>query len=805
MLISHVASAVLLTGSVSSARPPFSDHARTRSNFVRDMEASKMSSTKSSNKLSRFEFERAAHGKSEDSTRLRRKIMAKATHVPAGADRPAQFGGGRKLEEAANDGGEGDNNYQNYYEGNDDVNGGNNYNNNNNYANNKNNANRNYNYQYSQNSNYKYDENSDGSDDYFQGTGQFNNMFGFDPTQFSLSYHRCANVKQWSDDMASEEDTDTVLATRQFAVFRFCPEATCMGWIESDWECEVDDEYCERAKDTAYRNGWTYDQFMAYKNWEMEYGSQYEYEQKQKQKASAACNDDDDEMGSCEQYYDGTYRKFSDFYEPEQTWGATGEGCQSNYGEYLVTLEDYLQIMLEWQEERIETYIEYCYECMMNAYNNWMTYASEQNNQYAAQNNQNYNNYNNYQYNGNNYNNGNNNNYNNNNGNYRRDLKDVTFEQFKDDEFMKRLVQDHAQDMSRRLEEENQDEEAEWMNQYQMQMWEDMKVTFYEACPEYDLCSEYQNVQAYLEEGEDDDGDDITQFFECTEVERNNGNVAYIGPHCAEDGFTVTLGVFADEDCFEYIGYGVDIRSFIDDDEVAEELANYAEDDPLRSYYNSANGPSLDMLAWSNEWNVCIPCNQNSLMFEEDNEFDYQNYNQNSAQTSAEGDGEVNELCQTMYMYAARCDKHFRTYSARTKMAKYEALIAQEDLTCEFIESIVNDNYDEMGYVNLDADGNYNRESNSYLMNSNSIYAQRAGEGIAKVTPLQVFGLIGSLAACAILAVWSSSLHKSLSKGAPWRPRRGLNSSANQPGDLTRQDSGIVMGRSQSHASYYMS
>merc|ERR1719221_141735 len=191
--------------------------------------------------------------------------------------------------------------------------------------------------------------------------------------------------------------------------------------------------------------------------------------------------------------------------------------------------------MLEWQEERIETYVEYCQECMMNAYNNWMAYASYQNNEYANNNNNvNYangyyqsNSYKSYQ-----------NNANANNNNASRNLMDVTFEQFKDQDFMEQLVKDHAEDVGRRLANNNNnyngDEEAqqanqEWMNSYQQQMWDDMKVTFYEACPEYDLCSEYQNVMTYLQEQEEeDDGDDLTKFFECTEVERNNGNVAYI-------------------------------------------------------------------------------------------------------------------------------------------------------------------------------------------------------------------------------------------------------------------------------------
>ena len=76
---------------------------------------------------------------------------------------------------------------------------------------------------------------------------------------------------------------------------------------------------------------------------------------------------------------------------------------------------------------------------------------------------------------------------------------------------------------------------------------------------------------------------------------------------------------------------------------------------------------------------------------------------------------------------------------------------------------------------------------------------QEYGQAIAEVSPLQIVLLVASISACAILAAWSSSLHKSLTKGGlKWKPR--------QTEEIARQDSGIVVGRSKSnHSSYYMS
>lgn len=153
-------------------------------------------------------------------------------------------------------------------------------------------------------------------------------------------------------------------------------------------------------------------------------------------------------------------------------------------------------------------------------------------------------------------------------------------------------------------------------------------------------------------------------------------------------------------------------------------------------------------------------------------------------------------------MVSARCDKNYRSYSTKSKQAKYAEAVAQEDLACDFIDSVVMGNYDEMGFVNLGDD--YQMEGSSSGLFKDNMYAQQYGHYVSEVTLLQIFGLLASIAACAILALWSMSLHSSLSKRGPWRPRRGLNNAQAPPAEVSRQNSGIVLGRSQSNASYYM-
>jgi len=130
----------------------------------------------------------------------------------------------------------------------------------------------------------------DGTDDYYHGAGEWDNAFQFDATQYSLSYHRCAAVKQFDDSLASEEDSLTVFTTKNFAVFRFCPSLTCEGIV--DEVIPLEDEEAvqgEVAEDASYQD---------------------------------------------------------DMFERLAVGGANGIGCESNYGEYMVELDDYLALMV---------------------------------------------------------------------------------------------------------------------------------------------------------------------------------------------------------------------------------------------------------------------------------------------------------------------------------------------------------------------------------------------------------------------------------------------------------------------------
>ena len=145
-----------------------------------------------------------------------------------------------------------------------------------------------------------------------------------------------------------------------------------------------------------------------------------------------------------------------------------------------------------------------------------------------------------------------------------------------------------------------------------------------------------------------------------------------------------------------------------------------------------------------------------------------------------------------MYQASARCDKHYRSWSNKAKQSKI--LAAQMDFNCDFIDSVVMGNYDEMGFVILDQENITNPAGLTGLVQKT--FSFRSTDGMvpeSRVTPFQIAGLVASMLACAILGLWALVLSGKNVK--VWKPRRPSPS-------ISRQDSGICTGRSLEEASY---
>ena len=103
----------------------------------------------------------------------------------------------------------------------------------------------------------------------------------------------------------------------------------------------------------------------------------------------------------------------------------------------------------------------------------------------------------------------------------------------------------------------------------------------------FGICMSY----SALCDGENALENEMAEYVGCKEA-----NGVYIGPHCAEDGFTVTLGVFSDMNCNVYLG-----------DNAANFIGEDLEEDALKNWYNSRYG-MLSSLYEGEEDALCFSC-----------------------------------------------------------------------------------------------------------------------------------------------------------------------------------------------------
>ena len=182
-----------------------------------------------------------------------------------------------------------------------------------------------------------------------------------------------------------------------------------------------------------------------------------------------------------------------------------------------------------------------------------------------------------------------------------------------------------------------------------------------------------------------------------------------------------------------------------------------------------------------------------------------QNQEDGAYQYSHVSQGEIADICDAVFMQSARCDKTLSTWWRHSRNAKYAESNALQDISCEYIDNMRMGKYDTEGNVIMDANRLYNEDGRQGI--NGNLYMQEYGQGLTEVSPMQIFCLVLSIGACVVLGIWSTTLHKSLTKGGvTWKPKRGVTGAETDDVNVSRQSSGIVMGRSQSNnTSYYMS
>ena len=193
-------------------------------------------------------------------------------------------------------------------------------------------------------------------------------------------------------------------------------------------------------------------------------------------------------------------------------------GCKSSYGEYMMSLEDFLQIQQDFVEEQMEYFCTFCYSCMvmdnyMNGY--YQTVCDEDgNNCYQV-----------------------------NQDGEEQDHACYLYDEC--DEGYDTLCTDDGQ------------REAEENAEYSLE-------DFF-TCEEINLGTD-DDFDG--DEQEKVNVDDKFVFDDAYDVVFQNGGTAYIGTHC--EGGRIGVGVFSDEYCTHYIGNQL---SFYNETEVEMEIS----------------------------------------------------------------------------------------------------------------------------------------------------------------------------------------------------------------------------------------
>ena len=326
MLAYPIAIAAVLMGvdakSSSSSSSPTITH-RHKLDFMRAMktDARSQQRRRKLTEETQKEFKNTLYGNTNESKSLRKKLMSKAKVVEPGSDMHRKLNG--EVEEKKDD-----------------------------------TTTRKLNYQ-------------DQTDDYYSMQGGWANGFTFDAAQFSLSYNRCAAVRQFDDELAAQEDSMDVFATKQYAIFRFCPEATCMGYVDDMEQCGCE-EQCQWHGDGGNGNGENNEeqceeaceaQCHAFQKWQRQGGSEGGWNYAFSRQSGSSSYYGNRNLQNKYTTYNNAwsdypfnfYRNYEEGYTDE-VFGSRGDGCQANYGEYMILLEDYMNLMLEFQDDRFETY-----------------------------------------------------------------------------------------------------------------------------------------------------------------------------------------------------------------------------------------------------------------------------------------------------------------------------------------------------------------------------------------------------------------------------------------------------------------
>ena len=149
--------------------------------------------------------------------------------------------------------------------------------------------------------------------------------------------------------------------------------------------------------------------------------------------------------------------------------------------------------------------------------------------------------------------------------------------------------------------------------------------------------------------------------------------------------------------------------------------------------------------------------------------------------------GGIYEVCGYLYEAAAKCNIHMSEDA--TFEGTYEQAANERDV-CNFVASLVENNYDEYGEAKL--------ESPEWELSKwKQINAYR--QDMEAVSPIQILGLIFSAGMLVVLFFYTLYLRYKLTRRVPWTLGFGKQAEAENAGRIARAGSGITMQRSLSN------
>lgn len=232
---------------------------------------------------------------------------------------------------------------------------------------------------------------------------------------------------------------------------------------------------------------------------------------------------------------------------------------------------------------------------------------------------------------------------------------------------------------------------------------------------------------------------EMYQFLQCSEYVNEYGQQFFVGPHCGSDHYTISLGVFSDENCVNYLGETISLSKVL--------------------------GFGYDEESFFHLPHECISCDGASQYQAEEQRYEEMYtgqgvYGQYVTAPDEEYDDVVG-MCAALFERSAQCNIHLSNYE---KMSPYMETMdaAFEQRYCNFIDNIVYGTYDEMGEITLKAD----TFDFSDWKNPDQYKKVKMPAG-------QAIGLALSILLTISLAALAFITQRSLTrKGSPWSLRR---------------------------------